>query len=772
MIDAVSSTPSLLRADLQMIDLGASETVLRDRATGTHFRFGDEERILIQWFDEGLRLTEIRRRYLEKYGQKLSRRHVREFAEQLSALGLTATKNAPATSGSATLPADEATIPMPWSTEDPVARLNHGFDLLLLTLGWLLHPVVLLPIIALAILAGMGFVERADRFAEELVEMARPSTLRFLLLVLLCRLFCLNLPREILMAMAARQSGGRVRGFEFKLVYGFLPTVQIAVEDAALAPDGRGPWRLLTIRFWTTLAIASLAMAGWLVADSGSIIGAFCLVLIVPALVGTAMHFNVFMPLDGYLVLSSWLRVPRLIERATSHTAAWLSLRWAPEPLTPDERFWFRIYGVLVYLWRLVAVIAIVGGLGWILVAREGRLGALIVTGLLAVRCGDLIRRSAMGNKPIKWAVRTGGRWWIRWPLRLVVLGALIACGFIPYSHEVSGECRLVPQAEVGLRAEIAGRVQTVHVAEGTHVEEGDVVVTLAAREEKGRVEVSRAQLAKARAELALLKAGSRPEEIAMATEQLKLRQIESELASVEFKRLTRIAETGAANDLELSRAKEEHDSAEQVVRISREYLQRVEKGARDEEIQIAEAEVERLEAQLAHDEEMYSLREIRAPIAGRVVTPNIEQRLGQYVFPGDLLAVIHDTSRLRVQMVVPDAGAPYAKPGARVKVRFWALDGELLGGRVQSVSSYAADYTELNVERIRSDREILLEDAVRADEDRYVRAYIELNATDLPLRPGMKGYARIIVNKEFLWHSLARPLVRFARVEVWSWLP
>ncbi len=77
-----------------------------------------------------------------------------------------------------------------------------------------------------------------------------------------------------------------------------------------------------------------------------------------------------------------------------------------------------------------------------------------------------------------------------------------------------------------------------------------------------------------------------------------------------------------------------------------------------------------------------------------------------------------------------------------------------------------------MDVERIRSDREIQLEDAVKRDRERYVRAIIGLEQIDDRLLPGMSGHARIVVGEELLWQAVVRPVVRFARVEVWSWLP
>jgi len=766
----------LLRADLEMIDLGTSGSVLVDPVSRARFRLSDEACHLMRWLDEGQGPKVIRQRYREQFGLELPRRYIREFVRQVQESGLVESA-APLDKKQvdAIRPSDLAPVPAPLTAADPAARLNHRFDLLVLLFGWLLHPVWLIPLVGLCAVAVVGFVHNLDRFLAELVKLLgywERTPFLFIGLILLCRLLFLSLVRELTVGMAWRRFGGRLYSLRFLFVYKVIPAFSCAVDDSVARLRGRGRWTLLTIRLWSTLAIGSGAMVGWLIAAHGSVVSTFCLLLILPTTISAFLHFNIFMPLDGYAVLSTVARVPNLLERATAHTAAWLTLRCAPEPLTDRERFWFRAYGLGVYTWRLLVFTVVIGGVGWLFTTRFGRIGALAWALLLILWFKDPIRRRMMAYDAFRWAVRTGGRWWIRWPVRLILLGGIIACGLLPYQYEVSGECRLVPAAERGVRSEIPGTIEKVNVAEGDWVEQGAVMAALVARQEQADVAMTRAQLARVKAELALLRAGARVEEIAMAAEQLKLRQIELQLAETELARLLRLSKTGAANELELARAHEERDSTEQMVRISKEYLQRVEKGAREEEIQAAEAEVQRLQAQLAHHERMFSLREIKAPISGRVVTLNIQQHLGQYVQPGDLIAVIHDTSHLRVQMSAPDAGALHIRPGANAKVRFWALDGRLLSGRVEGVSSYVLDYTELSVERIRSDREIQLKEAVEREQDRYLRVCIRLDNGHQPLVPGMTGYARVAVGQDRLWRAVVRPVLRFARVEVWSWLP
>jgi len=111
-------------------------------------------------------------------------------------------------------------------------------------------------------------------------------------------------------------------------------------------------------------------------------------------------------------------------------------------------------------------------------------------------------------------------------------------------------------------------------------------------------------------------------------------------------------------------------------------------------------------------------------------------------------------------------------KPGQTVKLRLEGLDGQLLMGKVHEVSTGAMPESELDIEPVRSDRESHLTELYTRKEDRYVDVEVELDGGHVELLPGMTGYARIVISPDVLWRAVARPIVRFFMVEVWSWLP
>ena len=536
--------------------------------------------------------------------------------------------------------------------------------------------------------------------------------------------------------------------------------------------ESEGRWTALSLAFWVRLVAVSLALMGWIVAPTNSAWNSFCLVLIGPSLFGMLLRANPFAVLDGYALLSYWYEVPRLYERATAETWAWLTLQPAPEPLAADERFWFRVYGLGAYAWQFLVWTVLVGVGGWFLTAELGGVGALIGVGLAVGWYHEQLGRMIMSNGVLKWMVRGGGRWYIRWPIRLALLAGIVACGFIPYNHEIGGNVRLIPTNEVGIRAVTEGEIAELTLREGEPVSSGQVVVRLAPRRQQSAVETTQAELEEAKARLKLLEAGHRPEEIEIAQNRVSMAERRLEYYTAEQRRLSALADTQTISQSELDDAIFERDQAEKMLITAREELAALTSGARDEEILAAQAEIERLKAKLKYHEEELTLAEIKSPISGRIITSHVDSRVGQYVQPGDLIAVVQDASRLRAEIAATESAGVHIEPGQQVKVRLWGTDGDLIIGRVTEVAPVAVDVGELGVRRYRTDREGLGQMALHHEHDHYVRVYAELDPTQVRLLPEMTGYARIVVQEDLLWRAVARPIIRFFRVEVWSWLP
>ena len=200
----------------------------------------------------------------------------------------------------------------------------------------------------------------------------------------------------------------------------------------------------------------------------------------------------------------------------------------------------------------------------------------------------------------------------------LVILNAT---GYIMAAHKIE------------VASKVVGRVAWVGVEMGDHVEKGQVLVKLEDTEYAARVAQATGQLNNAKARLAELQAGSRPQEIAMMAAQLDQAKIDLENAQRNFKRLNDIRNTRSI-------AQPEIDDAEALVKTRQSQLEQMTQqfeltkaGPRKEQIDAQIATVSQLEGNLAMATDDLSNTIIRAPITSTILERNVE--VGEFVTNG-----------------------------------------------------------------------------------------------------------------------------------------
>ncbi len=756
-----------LRNDLEILRTAPDEFVLRDPQSGEVFQCGHTERVLAQQLDGRHTLAEIHKRVAKRHNIKLSLRYLEEFVEQLRTRGLLAGE-APA-----------ATRARPRTTREPGTNtpLNVFFDVMTLIFGWLIHPLCIVPILVLTVMATTVLTKNFGLLADGIESVIAELGFGTVALLWVSEvLLLISLPNALLTGIACRKLGGRIESFGLEFHRKLVPYFGCNSGESLIYMTNSGRWTMLGLRIWSRLAFASLVILAWNMVTEGTMLHAGLTVLIVPSLVGLFLRLNIFNPMEGCGLLSYGLDVYNLRERALAETSAWLWLRTAPEALSGGERFWFRLYGLGVYAWRILVHAALIFVGGPILANYFGGIGLAAGAMLILWWYHEDIWRILMLNRALRWLLR-GGPWYVRWPVRLAILAGFVALGFVPYNIEVGGDFRMVPINEFGVRAPIAGQISEIKIDSGDFVEAGQQVVLLAAYQEKANVEIAEAKLAKAKAELDLLNAGNRPETIEVAQDKVEMSQRTMEYHAVELKRLRNLAATNTVSDAKLQATHLDYDEAVKVLAAANEELQILTSGARHEEILAAEAEVQANEAELAHYRKQLELTTIISPGNGQVVTANLKERVTQYVQPGDLIALVQDASKLKVEIAATEDAAALIKPGQTVKLRFTGLDGKQLVATVDRVALRAVDDSELTLAPYRTDREQLAESAWQRARVHYVPVYATIDADSgdelsAVLLPDMTGYARVVIRKDQLWRAMSRHLNRFFRIEVWSWMP
>lgn len=333
---------------------------------------------------------------------------------------------------------------------------------------------------------------------------------------------------------------------------------------------------------------------------------------------------------------------------------------------------------------------------------------------------------------------------WFRW-LRVWGTFALLVGGLqlIPWPRYVTEECLILPVGRVEVRAEIDGILTQIAVDEGAAVKKGDLLARLDDRDLQAQLRQAKAQIDSLTANLDKMKRGSRKEEIARAKATLASRQHDLKFAKLELDRREQLLASGvgsaeqrdqSARDVELKR--NSVVEAEADVRL-------LKAGYRPEEVAVAEADLRKAQADQQYLEKKLSLLTITSPIDGVVMTPKFRERLHDKIAAGAAVCEVADTSKVRVEIFVPERQLDVVQIGQPTVVKVQSYPLHPFHGTLKFIGSAIE---ERNGERV-------------------LRATTEVDNHEGLLREQMSGYGEINTGKSTVLKLLFRRVVRWVRV-------
>jgi RND family efflux transporter MFP subunit len=166
--------------------------------------------------------------------------------------------------------------------------------------------------------------------------------------------------------------------------------------------------------------------------------------------------------------------------------------------------------------------------------------------------------------------------------------------------------------------------------------------------------------------------------------------------------------------------------------------------------INVIRAQVEQADAQIKLLDEQLSRIKLRAAISGLVVSGDLSQMIGAAVQRGQLLFEVAPLDSYRVILNVDEREIGRIEIGQTGELVVSALPNEILSFKVDKITPIADAQSGRNVFRV----EGLL--------------------TDNPgqLRPGMEGVGKIEIGRRNLAWIWLHPLIDWARIWSWHWLP
>lgn len=295
--------------------------------------------------------------------------------------------------------------------------------------------------------------------------------------------------------------------------------------------------------------------------------------------------------------------------------------------------------------------------------------------------------------------------------LRLFLAAAVAAscaCAQTPPADRVRASGQ-VEATDVQVAAPVGGRLLEVRVAEGDRITAGAIVAQLDTADAKLALARAQADRAQAGAQLRLMLAGSRPEDVRQAEAQAAA--TESEVRAADAERAAAQADVDRFEALLASSSgsrKQRDDAvtrrdvsgeraqgARDRMRGAREAVTRLRAGSRREEIEVARARVAAADAQVATLAKAIADATITAPIAG-VVSDKLADA-GELLQPRAPVIVLTDLDHVWANVYVDEPSVPRLTLGQRATL-FTDAGGAGLPGTVSYISS-KAEFTPRNVQ-------------------------------------------------------------------------
>ncbi len=292
----------------------------------------------------------------------------------------------------------------------------------------------------------------------------------------------------------------------------------------------------------------------------------------------------------------------------------------------------------------------------------------------------------------------------------MILTGAALAGTYLPahlHKEPASNVLKVSGNIEAhqsDLSFKVQGRIKELQAQEGKWVEAGAVLARLDDDDYRQQVAADEATWQLREAQLALSEAGSRPEDIKVAQQNMLAISAESH----------DIAVTG------LKRAQAGYERSKQL-------FEEIAAGNRKEQIVIDRQTANQAMENIRLSRIKLSYTVLRAPVAGVIVTREAE--LGEVVAPGTPVVTLADLDDVWLRAYVSETDLGRVRLGQTVQVTTDTYPGKTYSGRLSFISS-AAEFTPKSIQTQR-ERVTLV-----------YRIKIDLSNLNHELKPGMPADA------------------------------
>ncbi len=243
----------------------------------------------------------------------------------------------------------------------------------------------------------------------------------------------------------------------------------------------------------------------------------------------------------------------------------------------------------------------------------------------------------------------------------------------------------IAPLMQVDLFPKVSGYLERIAVNMGDSVRQGQLIAQIDRTDFLQKVREAEAKVAYARAQLAELMAGSRPEERRQAEEAVRQAQSRFDNAKLQRERVEALFKRQVISKKEMDAAEMEYTVAQAQLEASHQHLKLVQEGARQEVREASQAKLKEMEAILEQERIRLKNTSVLAPFSGEIIRKYVDS--GALVSPTTPLVNLVHIETLKVLANVLERDIPLLRQGMRVSIQTEAYPGKSFEGKVERIN-------------------------------------------------------------------------------------
>jgi len=644
--------------------------------------------------------------------------------------------------GPAPEPEDEDEAPQETESRRPGVALPLRLDPVIRLMSWLTGALRRVPVAwVVTALAAAAVYALVLRYPSLLLVGRSATGSTYFYAALVAFLIASNVLGELARAGEVLNQTGSIPPVGIGFMLKLIPVLRtdVSSQPALLAPEVRTQvFRVALLMRIALFAAAALT----LIMTRTSPLGLPIIALAATFVFGLALFIsmNPLIEREAYYYLTSRFRQPFLRERALLALVGGKPDEYPVfKHLQAIPRSLLALYAIASLGYIVFVAGSILSALGPWLTTNVGGLGALIFVGVtvaLLLRPAQRLRKLATITEkpgPATQEQFTGpfaarfqaarNRRQAPAPapkppsrltlvLRVLLLAIVVIVGLLPYPYETGGPFELLPPKRQEIVANVSAKIVDVLHDTGEEVAKGEVIARLDSVNQEQQVRSTREQVQRQQA-------------------TLDRARTESEHSAAELVRKTKLYKDKLISEQDFEDARTKAD-------VNR------------NDVVVATSELARLKSDLAYYEDQYDRTFLRMPFDGHVVTSLLRQKVGTFLREGDVFAVVEDSSTIQAQVQIPESDIGDISIGSLVRLKVWAYPTTIFDGKVSSIDPTA----------------------VNGAQGRVVLILTDVPNKDFILKSGMTGAAKVEAGEKPVIVAFTRMLVRFALIEIWSWIP